>query len=389
MTRPTDIDADTRIRFAVPEVTEADIEAVTHVLRRGWITTGEQCRQLEEELAAYLGVAHVVAVASCTHALEISIASLNLPPHTRVAVPTWTFAASALAATRVGAIPVLIDVDPQTLNIATESLVAAIAEGIDAVVVVHFGGVPVDEGIYQICAAAGIPVIEDAAHALGASDQRGMVGQSEGSLATCFSFYATKNLTSGEGGAIATSSSELDGFARRFRLHGLTRDGFERQHSSALYDVDVPGIKANMPDILAAMARSQLARFSDTQEHRRMLVEHYRKVLGDIEGLTLIPTGMRQGGADHLLVTVLPRGSQRDRVMSAMTENGIETSVHFRPLHHLSWFRDNATIGPTGTRVADEMAPRVLSLPLHTGLGLADVERVAEALAEALASASV
>lgn len=378
--------AEPRIQFAVPQVTEADVVAVTDVLRRGWITTGEQCRLLEEELAGYLGVPHVVAVASCTHALEISLASLDLPPGSRVAVPTWTFAASALAATRVGAVPVLIDVDPQTLNIAPDSLAAAIADGLDAVVVVHFAGIPVEESIYEICAAAGLPVVEDAAHALGASDQRGKIGQSDGTLATCFSFYATKNLTSAEGGAIATTSASLDDFARRFRLHGLTRDGFQRQQSSATYDVDVPGIKANLPDILAAFARSQLARFSDIQEHRRMLVEHYRKVLGAIEGLSLIPVELREGGADHLLVTVLPPDSQRDRAVTYLAERGIETSIHFRPLHQMSWFRDNAIIGPTGMLVADAMASRVLSLPLHTGLGLADIEQVSETLADALAS---
>ena len=191
------------LAFATPDVTEDDIAAVTKVLRSGWLTTGEESHALEAELAAYLGAAHVVAVSSCTAALEIALRCLDLQPGARVGVPAWTFVATATAAVHTGAQPVILDVEQDTLNLSAVALEAALEAGLDAVVPVHFGGVPVDRTIHDLCAAYGVPVVEDAAHALGARDERGML-RGAGSVAACLSFYATKNLTCGEGGALVT-----------------------------------------------------------------------------------------------------------------------------------------------------------------------------------------
>jgi dTDP-4-amino-4,6-dideoxygalactose transaminase len=350
-------------------------------MRSGWLTTGEECLALEHELSEYLGIPHVVAVSSCTAALEIALAYLDLPPGARVGVPTWTFASSALAAFRVGAVPVLLDVEPSTLNLSVDSLQAALEGGLDAVVGVHFGGVPMDGEIYKLCAADNVPVIEDSAHALGSSDHRGRIA-GRGNLGACFSFYATKNLTSAEGGALSTESEDLASFARSYRLHGLSEDAWRRYRpgAQARYDLAIPGIKANLPDMLAAMARTQLARFADLQERRRQLVDRYRSRLQAVAGLEFVPQRQANDSADHLLVVALPEQVDRTRVVAGLSAEGIGTSVHFQPLHTLSWFRTHAEIGPSGTAVADAFAPRALSLPLHTNLSDADVDRVCDTL---------
>ncbi len=261
---------------------------------------------------------------------------------------------------------------------------AALTEGLDAVVAVHFGGVAVDRRVHKLCADAGVPLIEDAAHALGTSDERGLVG-GHGTHAACFSFYATKNLTSGEGGAIATDDAGLAAFARSHRLHGMSADAHARYKpgGGTHYDMVSPGIKANLPDLLAALARSQLGRFPQMQARRRTLLRAYRAAL-EPAGLTFVPRVEDPGSADHLAVVVLPEGVDRIRVIAAFGAAAIGTSVHFRPLHRFTWFAANAPVGPTGTRVADELADRAISLPLHPALRDVDVDRVVEVLAESL-----
>lgn len=376
------------IPFARPHIDDTDVEAVRRVLTSGWITTGSECLALEEELRSATGAAHAVAVASCTAALELAFRSLRLPPGARVGVPTWTFVASATAPASTGAVPVLLDVDPTTLNLAPEAVDAAI-DDLDALVVVHFGGVPVERAVLDRAASAGVPVVEDAAHALGATDHRGPVA-GRGTVGACMSFYATKNITSSEGGALLTDDPARAAFARRQRLHGLSVDAWARYHpgSSPRYDLAEPGLKANLPDLLAGLARSQLARFDQLQAVRRRLVSAYREVLADIPDLDLVPPSPNARSADHLVVVLLPSGTDRATVMDRMTGEGIGTSIHFEPLHRMSWFCAHAEIGPTGVGRAEEVADRALSLPLHANLDVDDVERVGAALRRALAGTS-
>lgn len=373
------------LAFAAPDVNEDDVAAVTRVLRGGWLTTGEESRALEEELADYLGASYVVAVSSCTAALELALHCLDLPRGARVGVPAWTFVATGTAVVRTGGVPVILDVDADTLNLAPDSLASALEDGLDAVIPVHFGGVPVDREVHDLCARRGVPVVEDAAHALGAHDHRGPV-RGDGSVAACFSFYATKNLTSAEGGALATAHRDVAERATSLRLHGLTRDAWARYRPGAPsgYGLLEPGLKANLPDLLAALARSQLARFDDLQGRRRRLVSEYRKLVASLPGLRCVPEDLAVGGADHLMVVALPEGVDRDRVQECLRGDGVPTSVHFPPLHHFEWFRANAVLGPGGAPVADRMAGRVLSLPLHPGMSTADVQRVMGALWAAL-----
>lgn len=371
------------IPFAAPDISEEDIKAVVAVLERRWVTTGEECFEFERELAAYLDVAHVVAMSSCTAALETALAYLRLPAGSRVGVPTWTFASSALAAHRHGLVPVLLDVDPSTLNVSPEAVDAA--GTLDALVVVHFGGVPVACDVHALAAARGLAVVEDAAHALGARDGRGIVA-GRGSTAAAFSFYATKNLTSAEGGALATDDEELARFARVFRQHGMSNDAWARYRpgSAPRYDVVVPGIKANFPDVLAALARSQLRRFASLQSLRRRLVTRYREHIESIPDVTMVPTEPHSGSADHLVVVRLAAHLDREQVLGALQRAGIGVSVHFVPLHHMTWFRENAVLSAGGFPGADAVADSVLSLPLHTRLRVEDVDRVCESLGDAV-----
>jgi dTDP-4-amino-4,6-dideoxygalactose transaminase len=377
------------IIFAAPDIDDADVEAVTRVLRSGWITTGEECLRLEEELAAFLDVPHVVTTSSCTAALEIAVAYLGLPKGARVAVPTWTFASTALTADREGFRSVLVDIDPDTLNLSPDALTDAIDEGLDAVIAVHFGGVAIDGKVHELCREAGLPLVEDAAHALGGRDHRGFIN-GRSTAGACFSFYATKNLTCGEGGALTTDDPDLADFARVFRLHGMSKDAWARYHPDAPggYDVIAPGIKANLPDLLAVLARSQLARFDQLQARRRQIVARYRTNLAQIPGLRVVPSNPEPNSADHLMVVLLPEGVDRAAVQRHFAERRIGTSVHFQPLHGLGWFRENGCLARRGVPVADELAPRALSLPLHPGLTDDDVDLVCETLVSALRVAS-
>ena len=372
------------IGLADPSITDDDIAAVQRVLRSGWLTSGPESALLEQELAEYLGSPHVVSVSSGTAALELAFAYLGLPPGARVGVPTWTFPASAFAPFHHGATIVLLDSEPETMNVSVAALDAALETGLDAVVLVHFGGTPVNEEVHRRCSDVGVPIVEDAAHAFGAVDHRGKIAGS-GTAGAAFSFYATKNLTAGEGGALATDDSELARFATNYRLHGLTRNAGAAWNPDTVTDVVGPGYKANLSDILAALARSQLRRFDDMQRRRRSAVLRYRENLAGVADLEIVPHRLDDGNADHLMTIALPAGVDRRRVFRCLNEAAIGTSVHFRPLHDYEWFEENAVIGPAGTPVADEMAHRLISLPLHPGLSGTEVDRVCEVLQGSLA----
>jgi dTDP-4-amino-4,6-dideoxygalactose transaminase len=374
------------IEFSPPAVNEDDIEAVVRTLRSGWLTSGDECAALEHDLAELLAAPHAVALNSCTAAMETAFAYLDLPRGARVGVPTWTFAASALAPARLGAQPVLLDVEADTLNLDPAALERALEASLDALVIVHVAGNPVDPRARKAAAEAGVPVVEDAAHALPTTDDRGLIA-GQGSVAACFSFYATKNVAGGEGGALTTEDPELATFARSYRLHGLTKETWRRfrDGDDVPHDVVMAGIKANLADPLAALARSQLARLPELQAGRRAAVERYRANLAAVDAVSCLPAERDPGSSDHLMVVLLPEGTDRSAVTAAMDAAGVRTAVHFPPLHHLSWFRDHAEIGPGGTPVADALAPRVLSLPLHPTITDADVDTVCHALADALA----
>ena len=253
---------------------------------------------------------------------------------------------------------------------------------------VHFAGNAVNKEIREICAEEDIPYIEDAAHALGTRDERGLIRGSDETLAACFSFYATKNLPMGEGGAIATDNDELAEFAKTYRLHGMSADAVDRYSRPGAHSYDIlhPGIKANLPDLQAAIGRSQLARFEKMQGKRHDLVLRYRKNLCDVPGLEFVPGERPSGSADHLVVIRLAEPGARDLVIAHLAEHQVGSSVHFIPLHMFSWFAKNVEIGPSGVANADSNDGFVMSLPLHIGLTMSDVDRVSGLVAQAVES---
>lgn len=374
------------VPFARAEIVPEAQQAAVDVLRSGWITMGPQTAEFEQELASYLGARHVVAVASCTAAIEIALRALRLRRGAAVLTPSLTFCGAVAPIAAAGLRPVLVDVDPDTLlpTPATVARAARRAGDPAAMIVQHMGGHPAD--VPQLAAAAGLPVsavVEDAAHGLGAELRGARLGGA--SRAACFSFYATKNLPIGEGGAIATDDEELAGYARTARLHGLSRDAWRRYlpGGSWRYDVIEPGLKANITDVQAAIGRVQLGRLPGWQARRTHLAGQYDAALAGVPGLVLPLRPADGRHAWHLYQVRLTSacGISRDRVIDALNERAIGTSVHFIPVHQLSAYQ--RILGPDECRsvpVTDQVALEVLSLPMYPALTDADVIRVAGAL---------
>jgi perosamine synthetase len=282
------------IPFTVPPFTADAKSAALRVLDSGWVTTGPECAAFEADLSAYLGQPHVVSVASCTHALELSLRAMSLAPGSRVLTPSLTFCGAVGAIVHAGHHPVLTDIDPQTLTPGPQTVAAAVSRvgGVAAMVTCDLGGYPVDH--VALADAAGLPysrIVVDAAHGPG-----GEVGRAQATtapFATCLSFYATKNLPIGEGGAIATFDEDLADRLRSARLHGMSRDAWRRYLPGGSWRYDVPNIghKANLTDLQAAIGRAQLAALPAWQERRAELVARYDAALGDLidAGLVRVP----------------------------------------------------------------------------------------------------
>jgi len=376
-----------RIPFARTAIGPEAVAAVAEVLASGWLTTGPQVAEFEKEFSRWVGAEHAVAVSSCTTGLELSLRSLRLPAGSPVLVPTITFCGAVNAILHAGLRPVLVDADPVTLipNAETTARAAARSGWPAAMMALHFAGHPAP--VAEAASAAGLAldrVIEDAAHAAGTVADGRLVGAM--SRATCFSFYATKNLAIGEGGMVTTNLTNVADYIRRCRLHGISRDAWQRSvpGSAWRYTVEDAGLKANMTDMQAAIGRAQLRRFCDYQSRRADIVARYDRGLAGIPGLGLPARPVRGGHAWHLYVMrVLPEyGSSRDELIAELHAQGIECSVHFIPNHQHPYLRE--LLGPeTDPRlypVAEEASQQMVSLPLYPALRDEQVDRVCEAI---------
>ncbi len=376
--------SDTRaVPFCRTVITAEARRAADRVLRSGWVTMGPETERFEAELAAQLGIEHVVAVSSCTAAIELSLRALGLPAGTGVLTPTITFCGAVGAIARAGLRPVLVDADEATLAVSPETVAdAASRQPVGAMVAQAMAGYPLDP--VPLAAAAGLSpemVIEDAAHGLGATVR----GQQVGTLsrAGCYSFYATKNLPIGEGGAIVTKDPGLAHWARQARLHGMSHDAWRRYApgAPAAYRVDQEGYKANLTDLQAAIGRAQLRMFDIWQRRRTELAARYDEELADLPGIILPPRPARGGHAWHLyMIRIRPGfGPSRDETAAGLAAAGVGTSVHFTPVHHYTYFQE--LLGPLpALPVADRLAGELLSLPLHQGLTFHDIDAVCEAV---------
>jgi perosamine synthetase len=377
------------IPFARTGICAEAVDAVTKVLNSGWLTTGPQVAAFEQEFSQWIGAQHAVAVSSCTAALELSLRSLRLPPGAPVLVPTITFCGAVNAILHAGLKPVLMDAEPRTLMPDAHAAARAVAYGGKpaAMIALHFAGHPAE--VEEAASAADLPldrVVEDAAHAAGTVSGGRMVGTL--SAATCFSFYATKNLAIGEGGMVTTDLDEIAQYVRRCRLHGISRDAWQRSQpgSAWRYTVDDVGLKANMTDVQAAIGRAQLLHFAEDQARRAALVTRYDRGLADIPGLELPARPADGGHAWHLyVVQVLPEfGASRDELIAELSERGIECSVHFIPNHQQPYLRELLGEGSDPGRFpgAEAVSRRNVSLPLYPALRDDQVDRICEAVAD-------
>ena len=373
-----------RIPFAKTEISLEAREAAARVLASGWITTGPEVVEFEREFAELVGADHAVAVASCTAAIEIALRALRLPAGAKVLTSTMTFCGAVHAITHAGLQPVLVDINPRTLMPDAETVADAVRVSgpVDAMVVIHFGGYPAP--VEEMAAAAGLPlgrVVEDAAHAIGTKVGDRLVGTI--SAATCFSFYATKNLPIGEGGMLTTADPDIADYARQVRLHGMSRDAWKRYlpGSGWRYEVDVAGIKANMTDVQAAIGRGQMQHLAYWQDRRLELARAYDLRLSRIKGLSTPPWPAHGQHAWHLyVINVEPGfGVDRDGFIRQLADHGVDCSVHFIPLHHQPYFqRLLATQVKQSFPVADAVFPTIVSLPFYPGLSDDMLDRVCE-----------
>ncbi len=376
--------------FALPDIGDEEIRAVEMCLRSGWVTTGPTTRRFEQDFQSYLGGdVQAISVNSATAGLHLALESVGIGPGDEVIVPTLTFTATAEVVRYLGARPVLVDVDPVTLNISPSAIAAAITPRTRAVMPVHYAGLACDmDAILALAARHGLRVIEDAAHAFPTRLDGKLVGTLDSDI-TVFSFYANKTMTTGEGGMVVTRDRELAARMRTMRLHGINRDAFDRYTSRVpawFYEVVAAGFKYNLTDIASAIGIEQLRKIDRFQQRRSWLAHRYDEALA---GLPLqLPAHPAFGSthAWHLYVVRLQEGAgiQRDALIDELAERGIGTSVHFIPLHRQPYWRDSCGLNPEAFPVAEASYQTMLSLPLYTRMLDAGQDRVVAALDELL-----
>jgi dTDP-4-amino-4,6-dideoxygalactose transaminase len=391
---------DSFLPFSPPALGDDEVERVTEVLRSSWITTGPRVREFETRFAEYLGAPSALAVSSCTDAMQVALAALGIGPGDAVVTTTMTFCATAHVAEHLGATPVLVDVRPDDLNIDVHAIEAALGgarrAGLRprALMPVHFAGQPCDmPAILDLAEQHGLAVVEDAAHALPASVGGQRIGVTEPSRvprAVAFSFYATKNLTTAEGGMLLATPELLEE-ARLWSLHGMSRDAWKRYDAggSWFYEVVRPGFKCNMTDIAAALGLAQLERLEGFQQRRREIVGRYDEAFGSCEALQMPARHPGDEHAWHLYVLRLELDRLRigrNEFIAELAARNIGTSVHFIPLHLHPFYRDRYQLAPEQFPVAGREYERLVSLPLHPGLTDQDVADVIEAVLDVIAT---
>ena len=359
----------TFLSFQPPAIGPEEIAAVTETLESGWLTSGPRAEELERRLAELAGARHALAVASGTAAMHLSLVGLGLGPGDEVITTPITWPATANVIVHTGATPVFVDVRDSDLNIDPELAAAAVTERTRAILPVDLAGQPAD---LDPLIALGLPVVEDAAHAVEARYRGRRIGSI--ARATCVSLYATKNVAAGEGGAITTDDDALADEVRELRL-------MRRSHGS-LYDVRTAGFKANLSDVLAAIALCQLDKIEAHAEIRRRHVEAYDAAVAELGGITPLARDPRDRHAHHLyIVRIDPEdaGADRDAYQRALAEENIGTSIHFLPVHQLTYYRERFPEQPP-LPVAERAGREVLSLPLSPAHSDEDIADAVDAL---------
>jgi dTDP-4-amino-4,6-dideoxygalactose transaminase len=380
-----------RLPFHRPGIGAEEEAAVVAALRSGWLTMGPRVQQLEAAFRDLLGVPHALAVNSCTAAIHLALLGLGIGPGDEVVTTPISFATTANVLVHVGATPVFADVEPDTLNLDPRSVAERITPRTRAIMPVHLHGHPCDMGALGTAAERhGLVLIEDAAHAIEATLQGRRMGS--GSAAAAFSLYATKNVTTGEGGVLVTARPELAEAAEILRNHGLSRGSWKRYGAEGFrhWDILAPGYNYKLSDVLAAIGLAQLSKLDRFWTERRRLVALYDAALAGIPEIIrpVIRPGVRS--AYHLYGVRLRLESlrwTRDQVLAAVQAERIGLGVHFRALHLHPYYRTRFGFAPGLCPVAEAASERLFSLPLYPGLAEADVQDVTAALRKVLAVA--
>ncbi|HSW03356.1 DegT/DnrJ/EryC1/StrS family aminotransferase [Aquabacterium sp.] len=377
--------------YALPEIGDDEIAEVVDTLKSGWVTTGPKAKRFEADFATFLGdpTLHCIAVNSATAGLHLALEALGIGPGDEVITTTHTFTATAEVVRYLGADVRLVDIAPATLNIDPGLIEAAITPATRAIIPVHYAGLAADmPALLAIAQRHGLKVVEDAAHALPTTSAGQLIG-TLASDATVFSFYANKTITTGEGGMLVTRDAALAQRAKVMRLHGMSRDAFDRFTANVpswYYEVIAPGFKYNLTDIAASLGLHQLKKAHAFQQRRAAIAARYEQAFA---GLPLISAPMPSAGelhAWHLYAIRLADGAgvARDRFIERLYELGIGCSVHYIPLHQQPYWRDRYQLKASDFPHSQHAYEQMLSLPIYTRMTDADVERVIAAVKTAL-----
>lgn len=376
--------------FALPDIDEEEIAEVVDSLRSGWLTTGPKTKRFEQDFADFIGDGvEAISINSATAGLHLALEAIGIGPGDEVITTPYTFTATAEVIRYLGANPVFVDIDPETFNINPEKIEAVIGRSTKAIVPVHFAGLPCAmKPILDLAQKYGLKVVEDAAHAIPTIYQGKLIGSLDSDV-TVYSFYATKPIATGEGGMLVTKNAEIAKRCRIMRLHGISRDAFDRYTSTKPawhYEVIAPGFKYNMTDVAASLGIHQLKKAWMLQKKRSDIAKRYNENLKDLP--LILPPQPSQGDIHswHLYVIRLNSSAKisRDSFIEQMADKGIGCSVHYIPLHIQPYWRDTYNIKPNDFPCALAAYEQVVSLPIYTKMTEADQERVIQSVKDIL-----
>ncbi len=379
--------------FSRPSITEEDISAVADVLRSGWITTGPNVTEFERAFCEYVGCKRAVALSSATAGMHLVLKALGIGPGDEVITPSMTWVSTINLIVLAGATPVFADVDKDTLMISPDSVEESISPKTRLIVPVHFAGAAADmASLRRIAARIEVPLVEDAAHALGTNYSGAHVGKEGTSI---FSFHPIKNITTGEGGMFCSDNQDLIEHINRLKFHGLGVDAYDRQTHGRSPQAEVlePGYKYNMTDMAAVLGLRQLARVDEFNRKRAVLAIRYRELLSEIdEMLPLSVPSDTTRHAWHLFIVRLDTdraGLSRDDFMAELKQRNIGTGLHFRAVHLQKYYRESMDMRRGMLPNTEWNSDRICSLPLFPDMTFEDVDDVVEAIKEVLTNSSI
>jgi dTDP-4-amino-4,6-dideoxygalactose transaminase len=370
------------LEFNKSSIGKEEIDEIIDTLHSGWITMGPKVQKFEARFAKFIGVKYAVAVHTCTAALHLALLAHGIGPGDEVLVPSFTFVSTVNVILQVGATPVFVDISEQSMGIDPGDVEKKITKKTKAIIVVHFAGLSVDlDVISKTAKKHHLIIIEDAAHAAGSKYNGKYIGTHHNTA--CFSFYATKNLTTGEGGMLTTDDSAIADYVTKSRLHGISRDAWKRYSKEGTwrYDIVTPGFKYNMTDMQAALGLHQLTKLPRFIKRRQQIAAMFDKGFADHPGIQVMHPPKTSSHAYHLYPIQLLTYS-RDKFIDDMKQENIGVSVHFIPVHQFTYYKKHFPVKKGSLEHTDAVAERIASLPLYPAMTDAEVKRVIRTVKE-------